>query len=279
MSAAQSRPEPVGDVPSTDPEVEPLARRFRAVDLGAGRAVVRRTLQMLANKALVQPAAYLVRRLGFRQDVITRVRWLAADDAARYVLDHMMPCAIFDDRYGLLNLSIRQALERPGMWLEFGVFNAKSINYVGKQIGSHGHVIHGFDSFEGLAEDWRGTAALKGRFTLGGKLPRVEPNVRLVKGWFDATIPTFLAARPAEPIAFAHLDSDTYESTKYVLEQIIPRLAAGTILQFDEYLGYPAWRKGEYLAWQEACAAHGIKYRYLGVGLMSVAVEITAVRG
>jgi len=52
----------------------------------------------------------------------------------------------------------------------------------------------------------------------------------------------------------------------------------GTVLQFDEYLGYPAWRQGEFLAWKNLCKARGIEYKYLGVGWLSVAVEITAIR-
>jgi hypothetical protein len=238
------------------------------------RFELRPLLQTVADTVLVRPAAYMVRRLGFRQDVITRVKFLAAEDSARYVLDTMMPCALFDNRYPLLDLAIRQA-PAHGLMLEFGVFNAKSINYVAKRIGAR--KIYGFDSFEGLAEDWGGTAALKSHFTLGGRLPQVVKNVTLVKGWFDKTVPVFLQEH-AGPIAFAHMDADTYESTKLVLEIIADRFVAGTVLQFDEYLGYPAWRNGEWLAFQNLCKERGIEYRYLGVGWMSVAVQITSVR-
>jgi hypothetical protein len=231
------------------------------------------TLQKLADYAVVRPAAYLVRRLGFRNDVITRVKALAAEDSARYVLDAMMPCAVFDTRYELFDLSMRQA-PSTGLLLEFGVFNGKSINYWSKH-ASH-RPIWGFDSFEGLAEDWGGTGMLKRAFDVGGKLPKVTPNVTLVKGWFDKTLPPFLAEHPG-PIAFAHLDADTYDSTKYVLDQLVDRLVVGTVLQFDEYLGYPAWRNGEHRAFQELCQQHAISYSYLGVGLWSVAVQITAI--
>lgn len=234
---------------------------------------VRRTLQTLADATIVRPAAYLVKRLGFRQDVITRVKFLAAEDSARYVLDTMMPCAIYDDRYPLFDLSLRQA-PVDGLMLEFGVFNGKSINYIAKKSGRE---IYGFDSFEGLAEDWGGTGLLKGRFDLRGELPRVLPNVKLIKGWFDRTLPDFLATHPG-PVAFAHMDADTYESTLYVLEKIADRFRVGTVVQFDEYLGYPAWRTGEFLAWKQTCQARGIEYKYLGVGWLSVAVEITAIR-
>jgi len=233
---------------------------------------LRSTLQKLSETALVRPAAYMVKRLGFRQDVITRVKFLAAEDSARYVLDTMMPCAIYDDRYPLFDLAIRQA-PPEGLFVEFGVFNGKSINYVARKSGRQ---IYGFDSFEGLAEDWGGTGLLKGRFDLGGRLPRVESNVKLLKGWFNEVLPGFLEAHPG-PIAFAHMDADTYESTKYVLDLISDRFRVGTVVQFDEYLGYPAWRTGEFLAWQNLCKERGIQYKYLGVGWLSVAVEITGI--
>lgn len=234
------------------------------------RQDLRATLQKVADLAVVRPAQYLVKRLGFRPDVITAVKRLAAEESAHYILDKMMPCAVFDSRYGLLDLAISHA-PAQGLWLEFGVFNGKSINYVGKRNG--GRPMAGFDSFEGLAEDWSGTGLMRGAFDVGGRMPRVPSNVTLVKGWFDATVPPFLAEHPG-PIAFGHLDADTYESTKYVLEQIADRLVVGTVLQFDEYLGYPGWKNGEYLAFANLCKERGIRYKYLGVGWMSVAVQI-----
>jgi len=233
-----------------------------------------RTLgQRLADTAIVRPAAYLVRKLGFRQDVITRVNFLAAEDSAKYVLDKMMPCGVYDDRYPLFDLALRRA-PAEGLVLEFGVFNGRSINYIGKRLSPR--QVFGFDSFEGLAEDWAGTGALKGRFTRGGVLPKTFSNVTLIKGWFDATLPAFLDEHPGR-ISFAHLDADTYESTKYVLDRIAPRFAVGTVLQFDEYLGYPGWRHGEHLAFARLCAERKLQYRYLGVGWMSVALEVTAI--
>lgn len=233
---------------------------------------LRSSLRKLADATVVRPAGYVVRRLGFRQDVISRVKFLAAEDSAHYVLGTMMPCALYEDRYPLFDLALRQAAA-DGLFLEFGVFNGKSINYVARKSK---RPIFGFDSFEGLAEDWGGTGMLKGRFDRGGRLPRVESNVTLIRGWFNHVLPDFLAQHPG-PVSFAHLDADTYESTKYVLDQLVDRFVVGTVLQFDEYLGYPSWRTGEYLAWQDLCREHGLSYKYLGVGYLSVAVEITQV--
>lgn len=243
----------------------PDALRTRVPTKGNVRAV----LDKAAGTAVVRPVRYLLRRLGYRDDAVARVRQMAIEDSARYIDEHMMPCAIFDDRYGLFDIATKSA-PAEGLFLEFGVFNGKSINYVARRVDRQ---LFGFDSFEGLAEDWSGTGLLKGAFDVGGKLPRVEPNVSLIKGWFSETVPGFLEAH-SQPIAFAHMDADTYESTRDVLAMLRPRLQVGTILQFDEYLGYPGWRVGEFKAWQEFCADHGITYRYLGVGWMSVSLVI-----
>jgi hypothetical protein len=53
---------------------------------------------------------------------------------------------------------------------------------------------HGFDSFEGLPGDWAGTKEAKGAFSLRGRLPKEPGNARLHVGWFDRTLPDFLAA-------------------------------------------------------------------------------------
>lgn len=244
----------------------PESLRTRVPTKGDVRAV----LDKAANTAVVRPVRYILRRLGYRDDAVTRVRRMAIEESAKYIDEKMMPCAIFDDRYGLFDMAVRSA-PAEGLFLEFGVFNGKSINYVARRVD---RPVFGFDSFEGLAEDWVGTGLLKGAFGVGGKLPKVEPNVTLIKGWFNETVPGFLESHP-ESIAFAHLDGDTYEATRDVLALLRPRLAVGTILQFDEYLGYPGWRVGEFKAWQEFCAQHGITYRYLGVGWMSVSTVIT----
>ena len=63
--------------------------------------------------------------------------------------------------------------------LEFDVYKGGTINYRAKRFPDLNFV--GFDSFEGLSEQWSGMASEK-TFDLGGKLPRVRRNVSLVKG-------------------------------------------------------------------------------------------------
>ncbi|WP_051656756.1 hypothetical protein [Butyrivibrio sp. AE3004] len=77
-----------------------------------------------------------------------------------------------------------------------------------------GQTIYGFDSFEGLPEDWFTASTDFNEGSLRqGKIPEVRKNVELVVGLFDATLTDFLEAHK-ENVAFMHIDCDLYSSTK-----------------------------------------------------------------
>lgn len=160
-----------------------------------------------------------------------------------------------------------------GLYCEFGVYKGETINFIASKIP---HTVHGFDSFEGLPEDWR-AGFEAGAFAT--PLPEVRANVKLHKGWFDKSVPVW-AKEHQGPLAFAHLDADLYSSTKTVLDILVDRVVAGTVLQFDEYFNYPGWKEGEYKAFQEFVAERGVRFEYIGyvggVGAQ-VAVKILAV--
>lgn len=191
--------------------------------------------------------------------------------SADYAEKHLKDAMIFDKTNKLWNYSGRSAHLEGGLILEFGVFKGKSINHFSKIFPTE--TLHGFDSFEGLAEDWTGYYLPKGSFDLGGNLPKVNDNVTLHKGWFDKTLPAFLKKNPGD-IRFCHIDCDTYDSSLFVLKTIAKRLVKGSIITFDEYYGYPNWENGEYKAWQSVCKKNGIKYKYIAFADMQVAVEI-----
>jgi len=108
--------------------------------------------------------------------------------------------------------------------------------------------LHVFDSFEGLpplskqdgATTYEpGTCAAPPELLVanfrrfGRRLPVMHP------GWFSQTLPRELP----EPIAFAHLDADLYESTVEGLRFTYPRLAAGSAIVIHDYFD-PTTREG-----------------------------------
>ena len=95
----------------------------------------------------------------------------------------------------------------------------------------------------------------------------------LIHGWFADTLPTFLKEH-SSPFNFIHMDADTYESTKQVLDLIGSRIIAGTIIVFDEYQGNPNWINCEYKAWQEFVSLHKINYQYLAFSPQSATLIV-----
>jgi len=75
---------------------------------------------------------------------------------------------------------------KNGLFLEFGVWKGNTINHIASRIADD---IYGFDSFEGLPENWR-DGLNKNLFSVD-KLPTVKNNVTLIKDWFNKTLPEF----------------------------------------------------------------------------------------
>jgi predicted O-methyltransferase YrrM len=75
-------------------------------------------------------------------------------------------------------------------------------------------------------------------------VPVEENNVELIRGLFEDTI------RLDEPVAFAHLDGDWYESTMTCLERIAPLLVPGGTIVLDDYYKWSGCRAAvdEYFA-------------------------------
>ena len=159
-----------------------------------------------------------------------------------------------------------------GLVLEFGVRFGNSIHMLASLAGQE---VHGFDSFEGLPDEWHHEP--KGSYTTKGVIPQVPDNVHLHAGWFDATLPKFLTEHDGA-IRFINIDCDIYSSTNTVLSLLAPRIVAGTVIVFDEYIGNEHWREDEFKAFQEAVAKFGWKYEYICLSFFTkqVAVKITA---
>jgi predicted O-methyltransferase YrrM len=189
-------------------------------------------------------------------------------------LEQNMPDALgFESQRELIEYSLA-AVAVDGHYLEFGVFTGGTIRFIARRIGQR--VIHGFDSFQGLPEAWAGFNLARDTFDLGGRLPRVPKNVRLHRGYFEESLPTWLRDNSGQ-VAFIHLDCDLYSATKTVLRLIAPRVASGTLVLFDEYFNYPNWEQHQFKAFREFVQEYNVKYCYLGFARQQVAVRIEAI--
>jgi predicted O-methyltransferase YrrM len=202
--------------------------------------------------------------------VVNEVLRRAVADSADYADSHMQEALCIRGAKETLWKHAFAARASSGLIVEFGVFQGQSICFLASLTSER---LYGFDSFEGLREDWEGWAAAKGTFDMGGIPPPVPANVSLIKGWFDKTLPLFLREH-AEPFSFVHIDSDTYAAASAVVGAAADRFQPGTVVVFDEYFGYRGWRAGEWKAWQEFILAHKIRYRYLAFHDQAVALVV-----
>ncbi len=224
------------------------------------------------DNTIVRVAKYIVTHVrASHQNVVEVIIENALRDSADYADSEMKEALYFRSKEELWDFACSK-IEIDGLVAEFGVFTGYSINYFAKRLGRH-TTIYGFDSFEGLQEDWRGHILKRGAFSLGGRLPKVASNVELKKGWFDRTVPDFVAKHP-ENFSFIHVDSDTYEAARILLKAVGRKLQKGTIMVFDEYFGYRGWRVGEWKAWREFVESTGLQYEYLGFAKAQVAIRI-----
>ncbi len=105
---------------------------------------------------------------------------------------------------------------------------------------------YGFDSFEGFPNPvekdevtpiegerfWASPPEIVMKTLRDGRIPEevIRTRVRLIKGWFDQTVPKYEGR-----IALLHLDGDLYESYKIPLECLYGKVSPGGVIMFDEY--------------------------------------------
>lgn len=188
----------------------------------------------------------------------------AVNRSADFVEKHIDSTLFFKTKNQIRNYAFDLILDE-GLVLEFGVFNGRSINYFAKLFDGKDDKrnIFGFDSFEGLNEDWYGVKDRKNvAWSMSGKIPDgLNKRVKLEIGLIEDTLKPFLIKKN-EKIAFIHIDTDTYGPAKVILDSCKEYLQDKCVILFDEYLGYPNWENHEHRALVEAFDE--VKFSYRG---------------
>ena len=206
---------------------------------------------------------------GLTMDVDQTARFLASVSSADYFLKHMRMSRNVILAENLLTYALKQCVI-DGLVLEFGVYRGNSLRIIADQTAQ---AVFGFDSFEGLPEDWSNLQR-QGQFSLQGVAPRFEQtNISLVPGWFEDTLPAFLDQHPG-PARFLHIDADLYSSAVTILKALRLRIVPGTVIQFDEYFNYPGWEHHEHKAFQEFIRDTGMRFEYVGFASSECAVAV-----
>lgn len=196
----------------------------------------------------------------YEYDLRHQLRITATQESIDYIKKNMNNALCFTHKIDVLFKYALPKIRDKGLILEFGVRKGKTTKEIAKRIKNK--ICYGFDSFEGLPEDWSGQPYPKGAYSEKGKIPTLPKNIQIYKGWFHETLPTFLE-KHQEQIDFIHFDCDLYSSTKTIFDLVGNRITSNTILIFDEYFNYPTWKQHEFKAFQEFVKKNNVSYEYL----------------
>lgn len=160
---------------------------------------------------------------------------------------------------------------QPLDYFEFGVAGGYSF----KWWLAHNHHpesrFFGFDTFEGLPEDFgpfaKGTmaAALE-------SLQVTDPRAAFYKGLFQDTLVPFLTGYQPGRRKLIHMDADIFSATLFALSQLYPYLNEGDLIMFDEF----AVPKHEFMAFKLFTESFYVKYEVIAAAnnYLFVAVKI-----
>jgi hypothetical protein len=158
---------------------------------------------------------------------------------------------LVDDLDFYLQRMFEKIARIDGDVVECGVGRMTSFRILASVLQDEGSArkLWGFDSFQGFPDPTPEDAAprnpKKGEWKYieaedvpkflriqGFKQPWIDSHVRIVKGFFQDTLPHNTPAK----IALLHLDVDLYDSYKTCLQHLFPKVVPGGVVLFDEYL-------------------------------------------
>ena len=176
-----------------------------------------------------------------------------ANETYEYFKSNLSTSLHFLTRRKIREYSISKVLENyanEDLFIECGVFEGESINLFARELKKKNIIIHGFDSFKGFDDNWKGSSLAKNFFDKDGQLPKVLSNVKLYKGRVQDTFKIFIE-KNKKKIKFLHLDMDLYEPTNYVLKNIKKNLDINSYILMDDFANYPGWKNGPFKAFEE----------------------------
>lgn len=144
-------------------------------------------------------------------------------------------------------------------YFEFGVCGGHSFKWWLEHNKNTGSKFYGFDTFEGLPENF-------GPFAKGSMAVALEslnindPRASFYKGLFQDTLVPFLDNYRSDRKKLIHLDADLFSATLFSLSQLYRFLNDGDILLFDEF----AVPKHEFMAFKIFTESFYVNYEVIG---------------
>jgi hypothetical protein len=187
--------------------------------------------------------------------------WILKHHKAVSFTDFYKPARSYSDREKLYRYVVEQnGLQNKRIqYYEFGVSKGSSFKWWLNENKNPASVFYGFDTFEGLPEDWN----FYKKGDMSADLPPInDTRGYFIKGLFQNTLPQFLKNTPPENnvIKILHMDADLYSSTLFSLTYFMLYLNKGDIIFFDEF-NVP---NHEFAAWNDFVRSYYVQYELLG---------------
>ena len=203
---------------------------------------------------LVEPFSGFLLNLAYLSKVS---KWISLNRNVAFN-DFYSPKWDYSKRYKLYDHILKQKnLGEPITYLEFGVSGGYSFDWWVKANNHPSSAFAGFDTFEGLPEDWGG-------FKQGAMIANVpqmdDSRVKFYKGLFQQTLPAFVKELDPDRRKVILMDADLFTSTLYVLTMLAPCLKKGDIILFDQF-NVPMH---EFLAFQMFTSSFYLKFDLIG---------------
>ncbi|WP_170234169.1 class I SAM-dependent methyltransferase [Segetibacter aerophilus] len=129
----------------------------------------------------------------------------------------------------------KEELTGPINYIEFGVAAGHSFDWFMSQNKHSNSRFYGFDTFDGLPEDWG--PFKKGSFSNNNEMPLIKDfRGKYYKGLFQQTVPGFLSELDNSRRNVIMLDADLWSATLYALTSLAPYLKKGDVIFFDEFV-------------------------------------------
>lgn len=152
-------------------------------------------------------------------------------------------------------------------YFEFGVHKGDLFKAAVKTLTDSENRFYGFDTFEGMPEDWITTHGNQfDRFLEKGEIDATlceveDSRTELIKGLFQDTLLPFLQSYNNRR-KFIIIDSDIYSSALFLLTTMHPYLQSGDIVYFDEFID----DINEFQAFNDYIRSYYMKDRFQCIG-------------
>ncbi len=167
------------------------------------------------------------------------IRWIHKHKKSMAFHDFYEPKRDYDKRYRLYEYVMSEygLAQSKIAYLEFGVAQGASFRWWMKNTLYRESAFWGFDTFEGLPEDW---ADGYNKGAMAAPVPSIEDSRgKFIKGLFQDTLSNFLKENGTiltqSERRVIHMDADLYSATAFALSQLYPFLRPGDVIFFDEF--------------------------------------------